>query len=144
MKLVINPDIYEAMLGAASKAAPLEACGLLGGTEGCAGAFYELMNTDGSGEHYSMAPEEQFAAIKDMRKKGFRMIAIWHSHPATPARMSEEDLRMAYTPDVVYVILSLATPDSPKVRGYITEDGSPVEIDIGVVPLSTAERSEAS
>jgi proteasome lid subunit RPN8/RPN11 len=100
--------------------------------------FYELSNIDASGEHYSMNPEEQFAAVKDMRIKGLRMLAIWHSHPETPARMSDEDLRLAYTPGVAYVIVSLAQVDKPSVRGFVVKDGSPEEVEVRIVPDSSS------
>jgi proteasome lid subunit RPN8/RPN11 len=128
MKLVLTESVYERLLEAARRAAPLEACGLLGGTDEAATAFYELTNADSSGEHYSMMPEEQFAAVKDMRAKGIGMLAIWHSHPASPARMSAEDLRLAYTPDIVYVILSLADPGKPDLRGFVVNDGAASEV----------------
>ena len=130
MPLTISRTVYDAMLRAAQQAAPLEACGLLGGSNGHTTAFYELANADASADHYRMLPEQQFAAIRYMRTKGLRMLAIWHSHPATPARMSEEDLRLAFTPDTVYLILSLAVPGAPDLRGFILQDGraEPVEL----------------
>lgn len=130
MKLTIRQHIHDAMLDAARKAAPLEACGLLGGADGVATEFYELTNVDASGEHYSMKPEDQFAAVKDMRGKNARMLAIWHSHPATPARMSEEDLRLAYTPEVVYLIQSLADPADPDLQGFRVANACPIPVDI--------------
>ena len=133
MKLSMGRRTYDHMLAAARKVAPLEACGLLGGKDGRVTEFYELTNTDASGEHYTMSPEEQFAAVKDMRGKGARMLAIWHSHPETPARMSDEDLKLAYTPDVVYVIASLAEPGKPDVRGFVLNDGLPEEVEITFV-----------
>jgi proteasome lid subunit RPN8/RPN11 len=81
-----------------------------------------------------MLPEEQFAAVRNMRAEGVRMLAIWHSHPATPARMSEEDLRLAYTPDTVYMVLSLADAAGPDLRGYVLEDGRPVRVDVVIRP----------
>ena len=69
-----------------------------------------------------MKPEEQFAAVKDMRAAGLKMLGIWHSHPASPARMSAEDMHLAYTPDVAYVILSLAEPGKPCARAFIVRD----------------------
>jgi len=78
-----------------------------------------------------MLPSEQFAAIKDMRAEGFKMIAIWHSHPATPPRMSAEDLRLAFTPDVAYVILSLAT-EPPTLCAFMVRDGIPEVIEVAI------------
>ena len=72
-----------------------------------------------------MAPEEQFAVIKDMRSKGLEMLAIYHSHPASPARPSPEDIRLAFTPGVIYVIVSLQDSSEPQIRGF-TIDGEDV------------------
>ena len=123
MTFTIVNDLFHVMLRAARATAPLEACGLLAGADGRATKCYVLANADASPEHYSMKPEEQFAAVKDMRAAGLKMLAIWHSHPASPARMSAEDMQLAYTPDVAYVILSLAERDAPQVRAFAVEDG---------------------
>jgi hypothetical protein len=44
--------------------------------------------------------------------------------------MSAEDMRLAYTPDVVYVILSLAEPRGPSIRGFVVRDGAAHEADV--------------
>ena len=124
MMLSISKAVCREMLAAARQAAPLEACGLLAGTGQQVTKCYELTNADSSPEHFSMLPEEQFGAVKDMRRNGLRMLALWHSHPATPARMSAEDMRLAYTPDVLYVILSLAEPGGPQVRAFAVNDNT--------------------
>ena len=67
-----------------------------------------MENTDSSGEHFSLNPEEQFAVVKDMRTRGIKLMAVYHSHPETPARPSVEDIRLAYDPGLSYVIVSLA------------------------------------
>ena len=123
MKLVLSDSIHNDMLAVARAAAPLEACGLLAGNDGRVEKCYVLTNEDASADHFTMRPEEQFAAVKDMRGRGLKMLAIWHSHPATPARMSEEDMRLAYTPDTAYVILSLAEPEWPRLKAFRVEDG---------------------
>ena len=132
MKLLLSKQVADEMMRAARAADPLEACGLLAGRDDTASKCYALANADASAEHFSMKPEEQFAAVRDMRAAGLRMLAVWHSHPATPARMSEEDLRLAYTPDVAYVILSLASPGAPEIRGFTVRDGAAVPIEIGI------------
>ena len=43
-----------------------------------------------------MDPKEQLKAIKDMRANGLTPLGNWHSHPETPARPSQEDIRLAY------------------------------------------------
>jgi len=135
----IAPAVIAEMLAAAMRAAPLEACGLLAGDQSRVTRFYPLTNADASGVHFSVAPEEQFAAVKDMRTRNLSMLGIWHSHPATPARMSAEDLRLALTPGVAYVILSLAAPEESGLRAYEVIDGEPAEVELKALP---EERSQ--
>jgi proteasome lid subunit RPN8/RPN11 len=123
MTFTMARSIFQELLDAAWVAAPLEACGLLAGIGGQITRCYALTNADASPDHYSMKPEEQFAAVKDMRAAGLNMLGIWHSHPASPARMSAEDMRLAYTPEVVYVILSLAEAGMPRLGAFLVRDG---------------------
>ena len=122
--LRIPPDILDDLVAHAREGFPHEVCGILGGNEGSVSAIYRMTNTDASAEHFTMEPKEQFAVVKDMRAKGISMQAIYHSHPETPARPSEEDIRLALTPGVSYVIASLADPGKPVVRSFRIEAGS--------------------
>lgn len=97
----------------ARREAPLEACGYLAGLDGEISQLIPMTNVDKSEEHFSFAPKEQFAAVKQARAMGLQLIGVYHSHPATPARPSEEDIRLAYDPSVVYVIASLADAQNP-------------------------------
>ena len=133
MSLGIPETIVVELRAAARAHAPLETCGLLAGTADQVTKFYPLTNADASPEHFSMVPAEQFAAIKDMRKNGTRLLAIWHSHPASPARMSVEDLRLALTPDVAYAITSLAVPEGVALRAFLVREGVPEEIAVNTV-----------
>ncbi len=127
---VITRAAFADMLAAALSALPNEACGLLSGTDNRAAKCYAMANADASPDHYSMRPEDQFAAILDMRRAKRKMLAIWHSHPSTPARMSEEDMRLAYTPDIYYVIVSLAEPGQPDARAFEVDSGVAREIPV--------------
>lgn len=102
--------------------APIEACGYLGEKNGDIVSVYRMENTDSSGEHFSLKPEEQFAVIKDMREKGIKLAAVYHSHPETPARPSVEDIRLAYDPGLSYVIVSLAD-NNDTVKSFLIRDG---------------------
>lgn len=130
LKLTIAKALEAELVAYARHAAPNEACGLLAGRNGQVTKFYPMTNLDASPEHFSMQPEEQFAAVKDMRRMGLKMLAIWHSHPSTPPRMSTEDLRLAFTPDVAYVILSLAPDANPPCRAFVINSGSPQPLEV--------------
>ena len=100
-------DIVEAIRKQAVGESPDEACGYLAGDGDRVVSLIPMTNIDHSAEHFSFDPVEQFDAIKLAREKGYSLIGVYHSHPATPARMSEEDIRLAYDTEIVYLIMSL-------------------------------------
>ncbi len=64
------------------------------------------------------------------------MLAIYHSHPETPARPSAEDIRLALTPNVTNVIVSLVNGDHPAVKGFLMENGSVTEVPVKIIEQS--------
>lgn len=131
-ELVLTAAVAAELAAEAARAAPLEACGLLGGRDGRVTMFVALTNADASAEHFSMLPEEQFRAVRRMREAGLKMLGIWHSHPASPARMSQEDLRLACTPEVLYVISSLMPGANPALAAFAAGDGSPRAVPVQI------------
>ena len=109
--LILKQEDYNKIVDHAKKGLPNEACGLLGGyVEGdkrVVTDVYLLRNVDESREHFSMDPAEQLAAIKDIRQKKGVLLGNFHSHPESPSRPSQEDIRLAYDPKMNYLILSL-------------------------------------
>lgn len=99
--------VAEAIIHHADRDKPVEACGYLAGKNGMVVACYEMTNTDRSNEHFCMDPVEQFDVIRKIRSSGYTLAASYHSHPASPARPSHEDIRLACDPDISYVIVSL-------------------------------------
>ncbi|MDR1057971.1 MAG: M67 family metallopeptidase [Treponema sp.] len=128
--LILAPELYDRMIAHARTGLPNEACGLLGGEwsgeEKTVRELYCLKNTDESPEHFSMAPEEQFRALKDLRGKGLVLLGNFHSHPATPARPSAEDIRLAFDPSLSYVIISLEGPE-PALKSFRIRGGAVLE-----------------
>lgn len=120
--LVLTKQQREEILRHCLQALPYEACGLLGGRgEGetqVVEKVYLLSNVDKSREHFSMDPQEQFAAIKHMRSNGWEMLGNFHSHPETPARPSAEDKRWAFDSRISYLILSLSDPAHPVLKSF--------------------------
>lgn len=107
MALNIKQQLLDEIIGHAEQDAPVEACGYLAGIDGHVKQVYRMTNADNSPEHYSFVPEEQFKAVKSFREEGLDLLGVYHSHPASPARMSQEDIRLAYDKNVSYVIVSL-------------------------------------
>ena len=112
---------YDEIVAFAQRELPDECCGLLGGhaegNDAWVDQVYYLTNTDHSPEHFSMDPKEQLQALKDMRSQGLTMLGNFHSHPESPSRPSEEDKRLAFDPNVRYLILSLQE-ETPVFRSF--------------------------
>jgi proteasome lid subunit RPN8/RPN11 len=124
MSALVIPDlIFQELLHQAHKQAPLEACGILGGRGDRVEVFFPMTNTDHSADHFLMEPAEQFKVVKSLRAAGRRVLAVHHSHPASPARPSAEDIRLALTPDVLYTILSLQTAEAPVLKAFSVDSG---------------------
>ena len=103
----IPQHIIDELIEQAERDAPIESCGYLMGTGDNVSENYPMENIDHSSEHFSFAPKDQFAALRYSRDKGLKILANWHSHPASPSRPSQEDLRLANDPSIRYAILSL-------------------------------------
>jgi len=131
-KLKIPNNIFEQMLRQAKAQTPIEACGILAGKDGLIEKLYKMTNIDQSSDHFMMKPKEQFKVAKDIRAAGRQMLAIYHSHPDSPARPSAEDIRLAVTPNVVYVIVSLQNRGYPYMKGFLIENGNVAEVPVKI------------
>lgn len=108
------------ILAHAYETEPAECCGLIGGTEsGRASSIYRLRNVAANSHFsYEVAPEELFAAQREMRQSGEQLVAIYHSHPrSSEPEPSETDVRLAYYPSATYLIIGLGGPE-PVMRGF--------------------------
>ncbi|MDR0833086.1 MAG: M67 family metallopeptidase [Candidatus Symbiothrix sp.] len=123
----IPQSIIDGIVAQAKNELPNEACGLLVGTENEVVKQFPLTNLDHSPEHFSFDPKEQFGVLKEARAEGLQIIANYHSHPESPARPSEEDIRLAFDPDIIYIILSLQDIDNPVIKAFSIKDGNVVE-----------------
>ena len=121
----IDYRLYDDIVKNAREHLPEEACGLIGGTEEngtrVIKKVYVLENIDHSNEHFTMAPKDQLAAVKDMRASGLKPLGNFHSHPESPSRPSEEDKRLAYDKNASYMILSLMDSENPVLNSFHIE-----------------------
>ena len=116
---------------------PDECCGILAGTEQAVSELYRVTNTAHSPYRYLMDPQEQLNAMLDSERKGWDLLAFYHSHTHTPAYPSPTDVRMALESgwlDVYYILVSLEDKDVPQIRAFhVTDEGDIVEEELEVV-----------
>ncbi len=117
--MIISHRFYDQVLASAREAEPAECCGLIGGGNSYARSLYPLRNVAGDKlVSYEAAPEDLFAAQRQMRERGEELLAIYHSHPRSAEPFpSETDVRLAYYPNAVYLIVGLAGPQ-PVIRAF--------------------------
>ena len=129
--IYLTKGIMDEIRTQANEEIPNEACGYLIGGKGVAHALLRMTNADNSPEHFSFSPEEQFAALGKARELEQELIAVYHTHPVTPPRMSDEDIRLANDPGIVYLIYAVATDEIKAFK--ISEDKVVTEISIEVM-----------
>ena len=118
--LLLRSDHVTDIIFHARQTDPAECCGLIGGDDSRkTKTIYRLRNVAVNPlTSYEVAPEELFAAQKTMRERGEELLAIYHSHPrATDPTPSETDVRLAYYPAAVYLIVGLGGAE-PRLRAF--------------------------
>ena len=142
----IPKQIYKGLLEHAREDAPNECCGLIGGRDGAAKTLYRARNAEASPLRYRIADQEVFDVRKQIEEKGEDLVAIYHSHTASPAYPSQTDINLAFWewskdgqteralawPGTIYLIASLAEGEEP-LRGFdITEAAEVVEVELEI------------
>lgn len=130
--LAVAPEVIAAIIAHAVTEAPLECCGLLAGDPGGgASRAFPMANTRGSEDEFWMDPAEQFEVLDEARAAGHEILAVYHSHPTSPAQPSEYDISMAFEPRLVHLIISLKG-GAPVAKAYLIRDGEPIEVPLVV------------
>lgn len=118
--ITLHSSHCDQIFASAREADPAECCGLIGGRgDGTARSIYSLHNIAADDKvSYEAAPEDLFAAQRQMRERGEELLAIYHSHPRSQEPSpSETDVRLAYYPRAVYLIIGLGGPQ-PVMRAF--------------------------
>jgi [CysO sulfur-carrier protein]-S-L-cysteine hydrolase len=109
---------------------PAEVCGLVAGRGGVATAAYPGRNISPTPADTYELDHDTLAQMIDFEDAGLELVAIYHSHPRGPETPSPTDIAYAFYPDTMYLIISLATPDQPVVRGFRITDRRAREVAI--------------
>jgi proteasome lid subunit RPN8/RPN11 len=131
-EVIVPREFINRMLSHGRSTYPDEACGILAGAGNAATAMYEATNTESSPVSYQIDPQELFLIMKEMRNKGMRIVAIYHSHPYSPPYPSPTDVKLAFYADAAYIIAGFSDRDKPEVKAFEIIDGKVREIGIAL------------
>ena len=111
---------------------PNEACGLLGGQGERIEQVYTARNKEQSPIRYEVEPIDLLRIFREIDDNDQDLVGIFHSHVFSQAYPSQTDVRLAYYPDTLYFLASLANEREPELRAYTILDGVIDEVEIVV------------
>jgi [CysO sulfur-carrier protein]-S-L-cysteine hydrolase len=133
MSIQIPRAIRDQLTAQGQSEFPREACGFLAGSGGRVTRVYPVRNDSDDGRWtYRMHGPDQLRAQNEIERDGLDIVAVYHSHPTTPAFPSPTDVTRAFWPDrdpvtgahpmifpeAAYVIISLADRERPTIRAF--------------------------
>jgi proteasome lid subunit RPN8/RPN11 len=131
--IAIPRKLVNQILEQAQRSPSAEVCGLIAARDGHPLRCYPITNTDPHPDHhFHMDPQQQIAAMRQMREQGEELFAIYHSHPDAPPLPSAQDLQEAAYPEAFYIIISLATEGTLQMRGFAFKNGQMNPVDFVV------------
>jgi proteasome lid subunit RPN8/RPN11 len=115
---------------------PNECCGMIAGVGGDATRVLKASNSEGSPFMYVMDPREQLRIMDDIEDSGEELLAIYHSHTRSAAYPSRTDVELAFFPDTLYLIVSIADSDAPEIRAFRISRAAPEGEQIAEEPVA--------
>lgn len=140
----IPATLVQELIDHARAGAPDEACGLIIGdgpaaTGGRALRFEPTRNAAASPYLYEIHPDDLYRLTVATDDADEAFWGIVHSHTHTPAVPSPTDIGLAFYPDALYILVSLAEDEAdpatgvPSVRAWRIVDGLVHEVALAIV-----------
>ena len=144
MAASIPATMVQSMIDHARAGVPNEACGLIigdrpAGSGGRALRFERTRNAAASPYRYEIHPDDLYRLTVATDDADEVFWGIVHSHTHTPAVPSPTDIGLAFYPDALYILVSLAEDEAdavtgtPSVRAWRVVDGASHEVELEVV-----------
>ncbi len=123
----LSPELIEAIVDHARAEDPNEACGLVIGDRpaadgGTARRFEATRNKAASPYRYEIHPDDLLRLTIATDDADEVFWAIVHSHVRSPAAPSPTDVGLAFYPDAIYLLVSLAE-EEPALGAFRIVDG---------------------
>jgi proteasome lid subunit RPN8/RPN11 len=136
--------MVQALIDHARAGVPNEACGLIVGDRppvdgGRALRWEPVRNAAASPYRYEIHPDDLYRLTVATDDADEVFWGIVHSHTHTPAVPSPTDIGLAFYPDALYILVSLADDEAdlgtglPSVRAWRIVDGEVHEVALDVV-----------
>jgi proteasome lid subunit RPN8/RPN11 len=126
-------DMRAAIVDHAMRDAPRECCGIIAGRDGAPIQLYETRNIAAGNRLYEIDPAQLIdLEFGELPAQGLELVAIYHSHPESPAYPSATDVELAFWPDAVFLICSLVDRGRPEIRGFRIRDGAIHELTLSL------------
>jgi proteasome lid subunit RPN8/RPN11 len=134
----LSAALRREIIGGARAALPNEAVGLLVAAHsfaagGVPSRYLPLRNAAASPYRFSIDAREQLAAWLEVERRHEVVWGIVHSHVSTAAVPSATDIELAFFPDSLYLICSLAG-EQPGICAWSIRDGGAHEVPLAVSP----------
>ena len=100
--------------------------------DGDAVRVYPATNAAASPLRYEIDGAEQYRIQMEIDEADLELGAIYHSHTRTAPYPSQTDINLAFYPDALYLIVGVADPRAPELRGYSIRDGQVSEAELVV------------
>jgi [CysO sulfur-carrier protein]-S-L-cysteine hydrolase len=132
----LRARLLQEIVDAARADVPNETVGLLvaeryAADGGAPNRYLRMRNAAASPYRYLLDPDEQLRVFLEIDDADEVVWGIVHSHVASPAVPSATDVGLAFYPDSLYLICSLAG-DVPEVRAWTIRNGEVTEIPLAV------------
>lgn len=138
-RVTLPAAIREALVAHARAGYPDEACGMIAGTApaaegGAATRWHPARNRAASPLRYEIHPDDLLRIALAIDDAGEVIWGIAHSHVRSPARPSPTDVGLAFYPDALYLLVSLAGSEADpatgaeSVRAWRIVDGAVFEV----------------
>ncbi len=121
----VSARLMDQIIQAAEDAYPNECCGLLAGHGDLDGKVtitrvqlsknvVEERKTD----RFEVDPKVRFTLMRELEGGHERIVGHYHSHPDNLAQPSEHDLKMAFEPDLLWLIVGLADGVATETKAH--------------------------
>lgn len=131
--MVVARSLVHEIVAHARDELPNECCGIVASDDGNAVEVFRAANAEASPVRYGLDPRDQYRIMKEIDDKGWSLGAIYHSHTRSPAYPSQTDVNLAFYPEALYLIVSLADPAGPEVKAFRIVEGKIEEAELTVV-----------